>query len=177
MVAERQRTNAPTATAERLAHAGLEDGFEITPPSPDAPGGKMRILGSPLDRLSKAGYITEREYRAGDRYRADIYTAAIDPSAATVDWSRVGGGSGQSVPAMFASQVIADARLRVRNFEKAVPPRSLVSSILFLALVKERELEEFGKELFNTKDAREATVIGRAALKVALASAADVYGM
>ena len=184
MVAERERLDSPdhdkqrrgSATVLRLLKAG-EDGFETTPANREAPAGVQRIIAAPLDRLWKTGGITQREYEAGDRYRADAYMAAIDPGAMTVDWSATGGGFSSKVPAMFTSQQLADARIRWRRIEERIPRQSVVSTVLFLALIKERSLEEIGRSVFARHDQREAAVAGHAGIRVALASLADCNGL
>lgn len=178
IVAERQRTGATTASAERILRAGAEDGYEILPPSEESPSGVQRILAAPLDRMWKQGDITRREYEAGDKYRADRYLAAIDPAAGTVDWSRAGGGgTSNRVPSMFNSQTIADARVRVRKFEKMIPVKSTVAIVLFLGLIKELPFEEIGQTVFHIDNRRYARHAAHGGLRVALASAADAYDM
>lgn len=176
-IADRDRPGTETTTAERVAKAGA-GAVEVTPPSQQAPKGTQRVLSAPLDRLWKDGAITQREYEAGDKFRADAYLAAIDPGSGTVDWHRAGGGgtSGR-VPSMFTAQHIFDARIRWRSVEKAIPKHSIVASALHLGLVHEHSLEELGRSLFARNDKREAMVAGHAGFRVALGALADFYGM
>lgn len=177
LVSERTRTGASTATMERALQVG-EDGFEITPSSKINPRGTMRIVAAPLDRLWKEGKVTQREFEAGDKYRADSYLAAVDPGAGTVDWARAGGGgTSNRVPMMFTAQHIADARIRFREVEQAIPPRSTVATLLYLALIKEQPLAEIGRNTFGRADRKEATVAGMAGVRTALAALADHYGL
>jgi hypothetical protein len=154
------------ATRERLLQAG--DGGSETDPT-----GRQRIVAAPLDRLLATGFITQREYDAGDELRADAYLAAIDPGALTVDWARTSGGFSARVPSMFSAQHIADARLRHRELRKLIT--GTVWRTLELAVVLEVDLPQVGRMVFAIGDAREATVATRAALRVALASLADLY--
>jgi hypothetical protein len=182
-VSERERLGKGTGTSERLRKVGRE-GMELVPALPDTdkrgnqmPAGQVqRVLAAPLDRLWKTGFVTQREYNAGDAYRADAYMAAIDPSALTIDWNRTGGGTSRRVPSMFASQHIADARIRMRNLEQKIPLRSAVSTLLYLALIKEQDFAEIGASMFGLRDRREASVAGRVGLRVALAALADHRG-
>lgn len=168
-VSERQRVGLGTATAERLAKTG-EDGREADPT------GRQRIVAAPLDRLWKAGFITQREFEAGDKYRADAYMAAIDPGSLSVDWSRTAGGTSSRVPTVFTAQHIADARRRIRMVERAIPHRSVVSLLLFFGVVREFGLREIGAQVFGIHDRKDAVLCAKAGLRVALASLADYYG-
>lgn len=167
-VAERQRLAKGTATVERLVQAG-EGGTEVDP------SGRQRVVAAPLDRLDKQGFITSREFQAGDKYRSDHFVAGLDPSAPTVDWGRAIEAGGARSPSMFNSQRIADTRVDLRHLREKIPDRSIVSSVLFIALVKEQPFIEIGR-LFGISDQREATIAGKVGLRVALAALADVYG-
>lgn len=168
-VSERERGHRGTATVERLRKAGSE-GHEIDPT------GRQRIVEAPIDRMWKAGHVTQREFDAADKYRSDAYLAAIDPGALTVDWSRTSGSSSLRIPSMFTAQHIADARIRMRELERDIPNRSVVSTLLYLGLVKEMSLETIGANVFGLHDARDRLVAARAGLRVACASLADVLG-
>ena len=175
LIADQDRPGFETANIERVAKAG-PGGVETTPPSPKAPKGTQRIIAAPLDRLWKAGIITQNEFEAGEKYRADAYLAAIDPSAGTIDWNRAGGGGASSrVPSMFNSQVIADARHRVRDTERAL--NELVRTVLNKALIREHTFEEIGQSMFGLGNHRDAYVGGNVAVRVALSVAAMHYGM
>jgi hypothetical protein len=170
VVSERERTGQGTMTAERILKAG-PDGVETTPAN------VQRVIAAPLDRLWKRGEITQREYDAGDTFRTDAHIAAIDPGAPSVDWNRAGGGNPNvGVPSMFTSQTIADARSRWRRISDRIPERSVVSTILFLGLIRETSLEEIGRSVFGLRDAKDAALSGKAGFRVALASLADHYG-
>lgn len=183
-VSERERLGRGSATVERLNRAGGRDGFEEVAALPDIDrngrpteaGTVQRVIMAPLDRLWKSGYITQREYDAGDRYRADAYLAAIDPGALSIDWNRTSGGSSAKVPSMFNSQHIATARIRMRSIDQKIPRHSIVSAALFLGLVKEKAFSELGQLLFGVRDAESASVAGRAGFRVALAALADCRG-
>lgn len=166
------------ATPERLAKVppeAIETAVTVDPSavSRGAPISVQRLHSAPLDRLWKTGWITQREYDAGDSLRAKAYLAAIDPGAMTVDWSATGGGSSRRIPSMFSSQEVADARLHIRWLRELIG--GVVWDILNLGVILERELDVLGRNIFGVRDAREAAVAARAGVRVALGSLADVY--
>lgn len=172
-VSERERVGHATATVERLLKAG-EEAIEYTPASRGAPGGVQRVSEAPLDRLHRLGEIVEREFNAGDRFRADAYLAAIDPGAKTVDWDAAGGGGGSAkVPIIFSSQHMADARIRHRRIKERVS--GVVWTLAELALIKEMPFVHIGQAVFGREHGRDATVAAQAAVRVMLAALADAY--
>lgn len=170
IVAERERIGRQSATPERMVKAGLEN-VEVGVAS-----NVQRVTDAPLERMRKAGAITDREYRAGEMYCDDHHAAAVDPGAPTVDWNAVGGGFGPRTPSMFASQAVADARERWRRLERAFPGRSLVAAVLKNALVHQHSFTDLGNLILPpSKDRKEMITAGKAALRMALAAAADHY--
>jgi hypothetical protein len=167
-----------TATPERLGHAGdaaVETKPVLDPDKLDrgAPLSYQRVVAAPLDRLRSTGAITEREFNAGDRLRADAYLAAIDPGTSSVDWTATAGTLSGKVPSMFNSQHIADARIRYRDMQKRLT--GLLWEVLEGAVVLEDSLESVGKRILDRRDNREATVAGHAGLRMALHALADRY--
>ncbi|MEP0323283.1 hypothetical protein [Bauldia litoralis] len=177
-VAERLRGGRGTATVERLLQA--DGGKAKTNPEgyeTDSTG-RQRIVAAPLDRLHKDGKITRREFEAGDKYRADAYLSAIDPTTGSVDWASAGGGGRSSkVPSMFESQHIYDARKRWRDLNDKMKRGSVVSSILYLALIHERSIESIGENIFGAGNHRDARNAGYGGFRVALGALADLYNM
>lgn len=166
-VAERRRLDRGTATVERIMHAG-PDALEHTK------AGIQRIVEPPLDRLHKQGFIVRAEYEAGDRFRALAYLAAIDPAAGSVNWEQAGGGgSSAKVPAVFSSQTVADARIRMREIEGKIS--GAIRIVARLALVKEIPLHEIGASMFGYRDRKDAEVAGRVATRMACAALVDIY--
>lgn len=164
-----------TATVERLSMVG-PDGYETATATPEAPSGRQRIITAPLDRLLKADFITQREFDAADKYREDHYLAKLDPSPGAIDLRQAGGGKpGSRPPTAFASQPIADARLRVREAAKAM--RGAVKAVLDMTVIQEKQFGEIGQEVFGLRDKREAAVAGRVAARMSFAALADYYGM
>ena len=169
---EKPKPMIEQATLERLDKAAE---VEVIEPTHVEPSRRQRVLDAPLDRLWKAGTITQREYDAGDKYRADAYLAAVDPAASTVDWNRTGGGFSGRVPDVFTSQVLADARIRWRRINERIPERSVVATMLHLGLIMEQGFEEIGRSIFGHLDSREAVIAARAGFRITLASLADSY--
>lgn len=168
-VAERDRAGLTTATVERLIQAG-EGGHEHTPAN------VQRVTEAPLDRLHKQGFISESEWEAGDRYRADAYLAAIDPSSGGINWDMAGGGGFSSkVPSVFGSQIVYDARRRWREMDAKLSGACKV--VANLALVKEVRLAEIGQAVFGYKDRKDAEVAGRVATRMACAALVDLRRM
>ncbi len=172
VVSERQRVGKATATAERIARAGGLDALE------HADNGRVqRVLDAPLDRLWRFGEIEQREYEAGDDWRAVAYLAAVDPAALTVDWSRAGaGGRSSRVPAVLTVEEMAMAAITRRRQERHFRLGTIVRSVLDRALVHEDSLEEIGKRLFNIGNDRDARKVGLGAVRVALGALADWQG-
>lgn len=167
MVAERERTGRGTATVERLKKPDTE--VETTQSD------TQRVLSAPLDVLWKNGRIIRREFEAGEKYRTEHYLAGLEPSATTVDFDAVGGAFSPKTPTMFNSQRIADARLNCRKLEKDM--RGLNKTVLDKALIHEQGLIEIGEDLFGERTDAVARAAGRAAVRMALASLADYFGM
>ena len=171
------RPTSLSATPERLDRAN--GAMEVVAALRDAnrpeqdPGKVQRIIAAPLDRMWKDGRISQREFEAGDKLRADAHAAAIDPAAGSVDWNRAGGSSGSRVPSMFQSQAVADARLRFRDAEKKIT--GLVWDVLKQTLIHENPLEDVGHVLFAVGQNREAHCAGLGAFRVALGTLADYY--
>lgn len=165
-VAEINRLGRGSATAERM----LQEDTDVE----RGHGGVQRLIEAPLDRLRKQGRITEAEFNAGDRYRADAYLASVDPAAGTVDWNNAGGGgrSGK-VPSMFTSQHIADARMRWRRVNDRIS--GVVAITARLALVKEMPLSDIGRNVMGHADRKDAAVAGAALVRMMCAALADVY--
>lgn len=167
-VEKRTAAGLTTATPERLAKAGVEgDGYEHTATN------VQRIVEAPLDRLWKAGFITQREFEAGENLRKIAHVATIDPSPQSVDLSRVGGGFAAGTPSMFASQEIANARKKWRRIRELVPERSTVWTMLWLGVVKEVTLTDLGVSL-GIVERKEAIAAGKSGFRVALSAFADV---
>jgi hypothetical protein len=126
-VSERERLGKASGTRERLRKVGQE-GMELVPALPDVdkrgnslPAGQVqRVLAAPLDRLWKTGFVTQREYNAGDAYRADAYMAAIDPSALTIDWNRTGGeaNSANAKPPIIMRECVMAARSAIDDCQR-----------------------------------------------------------
>lgn len=172
-VAERERTGLGTATLERLLKVG-EEGHEHTPATPQHPGGVQRVTEAPLDRLHRQGFITAFEFESGDRYRADAYLAAVEPTIGSVDWNSAGGGGRSSkVPAMFAAQAVYDARKRVRAIDNRMS--GVIRVVARLALVKEAGLAEIGTVVFGFGDRKEAAIAGKVATRMACGALVDLY--
>lgn len=171
-VAERQRVGLATATVERLLKVG-EDGHEHTPATSQQVS-VQRVLEAPLDRLHRQGFITEAEFDAGDRYRADAYLAAVEPTVGSVDWNSAGGGGRSAkVPSMFGSQVVYDARRRVRAIDGRMS--GVVRVVATLALVRERSLTEIGQAVFDFGNRNEAMIAGKVATRMACGALVDLY--
>jgi len=161
-----ERGGGTSATAERL----LQDDLDVE----RGHGGVQRMLAAPLDRLHKQGFIVRAEFEAGDRYRADAYLSAIDPAAGSVDWEQAGGGGRSAkVPTVFSSQIIADARIRMREIEGKIS--GAIRIVARLALVKELPTYEIGASVFGYRDRKDAEVAGRVATRMACAALVDVY--
>jgi len=167
------------ATPERLRHAG-EEGVEVVPAMRDRDRPEQitplqpKVVSAPLDRMWKDGRITQEEFNAGDRYRSDAYLAAVDPGAGTVDWNRAGsGGNGSRVPSVFSAQVVADARMRWRDSNRAMS--ELTRIVLAHALIDEHKLEEIGQAVFGFRNHRDAAASGQAAVRMALSGLARHY--
>lgn len=166
-VSERERAGLTTATAERLVQAG-EGGHEHTQTN------VQRITEAPLDRLHKQGFLSLSEWDAGDRYRADAYLAAINPSTGSINWDMAGGGGFSSkVPSVFGSQVVYDARRRWRFTESRLS--GAIRTVAHLALVRESNLAEIGQVVFGYADRKDAAVAGRVATRMVCAALVDVY--
>jgi hypothetical protein len=171
-VAERQRLGLGTATVERLIQAG-EGGHEHTPATGQQ-ASVQRVTEAPLDRLHRLGFITEAEFDAGDRYRADAYLAAVEPTVGSVDWNSAGGGGRSAkVPSMFGSQAVCDARRRVRAMEARMSGVTRV--VATLALVREAHLHEIGQSVFGFRDRKDAAIAGRVATRMACGALVDLY--
>jgi hypothetical protein len=166
-----------TATPERLAKVddAVATELEVDPAKADrgAPLSHQRIVAAPLDRLWRAGVITQREYTAGDWLRADAYLAAIDPGASSVDWMAPAGTLSGKIPSMFSAQHIADARIRYRDMQKRM--RGVAWSVLYTAVISEATLYEVGRAVLGYRHQRDAPVAATAALRVALCALADRY--
>lgn len=171
-VIERERTGLGTATVHRLLKVGM-DGHEHTPATAQQ-ASVQRVTEAPLDRLDRLGFITTAEFESGDRYRADAYLAAVEPTCGSVDWNSAGGGGRSSkVPAMFGAQAVYDARKRVRAIDDRMS--GVVRVVARLALVKETHLAEIGQAVFGLTDRKEAMVAGKVATRMTCAVLVDLY--
>ena len=167
MVAERERTGRGTATVERLTKPNAE--VETTQ------SGVQRVSESPLELLWKDARITRREYQAGEKYAEEHYIAGLDPSPSSVNWDATGGGFGPKAPSMYSSQRIADARLNWRKLEKDM--RGLNKAVLDHALIHREPFAAIGGDLFGERNEHYARAAGRVAVRMALSSLADYFGM
>lgn len=171
-VAERQRVGLSTATVERLLKVG-EDGHEHTQATSQQVS-VQRVLEAPLDRLHRQGFITEAEFEAADRYRADAYLAAVEPTVGSIDWNSAGGGGRSAkVPAMFGSQEVYDARKRHRAIDSRMAGVTRV--VATLVMIRETSLAEVGQTVFGYRDRKDAEVAGRVAARMACGSLMDLY--
>lgn len=155
------------ATPERLVKAGIA--YELT-------GNEVqRVTEAPLDRLRHHRRITHRQFEAGDRFRRDAYTARVEPTAASVDWSSIGANFGPKTPSMFTSQAIADARQRHRRAEAALG--GLFIEPMEWVLIEERAVHEYGRVRQGYANERDAMVAGLTVFRFGLLILADHYNL
>lgn len=131
----RKRAAATVATAkfdlgtpppEQLAKGVYRTVKIKDPDAPEARLIKRNFTGRTIDLWRARGMITERQYRAAERYRDDWDKAGFQRSiVSNYDITSTGGGAGTHMPAMPGTLAQMDAWRRF-NDARAVLSRSLV---------------------------------------------------
>jgi hypothetical protein len=162
-------------TAERLARA--EGDVAMVDVEPDDAGPASRVLrltdASPLERLFGRGILDERQHAAGARFWKDWYHAGLVQRTTSAysdsPWPR----SERSGMAKTELQVLARQRLR--------SARSVIGThlgrIAEAILIDECDPADAGRRLFGRRDGSQARASATDALKIALDTLADHYGL
>lgn len=161
-------------TPEQQARHRYEEIDPATIDSREQPIGrtKRNLSGTPLDRYRQRGGIDERQWRAGDRLRADHFLAGLQPRVVQ-SYSLGASGGGEAAWQIPASERQAVARARLRHALAAVGPR--LASILLAVVCHERPAGGIGGDF--GRSGRNAEVAGMTLLALALDVLADGYGL
>lgn len=127
----------------------------------------------PIDDYRERGTITERQFQAGDRLWWNLYHAGLAPK---VTANLLGmGGSGECTYGMAVTERQADARKAVREARCAVGSR--LWSVLSLVVWGEFAASAWAQSSGGVKDDRDARTAGMLALRLALDTLADHWGL
>ncbi|MBM3490306.1 MAG: hypothetical protein FJX68_07625 [Alphaproteobacteria bacterium] len=159
-------------TPKQQARNRYEEIDPATIDSGEQPIGRVKrnLTGNPLDRYRQRGNLSERQWRAGDRLRADHFLAGLE---LRVVQSYSLGSSGDAGWQMPAGERQAAARERLRRALLAAGPR--LSAILIAVACQERPAGGIGGEV--GRSGRNAEVAGMTLLTLALDVLADQYGL
>lgn len=179
----KKNKNKLKAKKKRKANQRLDFGPEeldqhhtlpkVYDPDPDRPGhlvlhrrNKTQTI---LDRYHHKGFITERQWRAGDRLRMRLRTAGLD-AFVTVDLLKIGG---QSASFMIpTSEAMAVARQDVRRTFAAVG--SMMTKVL-MAIIHDN-IDVLQDYLPCNNNPAQLRASQQATVKLTLESLADHYG-
>jgi hypothetical protein len=160
-------------TPEQQARNRYEEIDPATIDSGEQPIGRVKrnLTGNPLDRYRQRGGLSERQWRAGDRLRADYFLAGLQPRV--VQSYSLGSSSGDTGWQMPASERQAASRERLRKALCAVGPR--LTAVLLGVVCQETPAGGIGSAL--GRSGRNAEVAGMTMLALALDLLADHYGL
>lgn len=125
-----------------------------------------RVAASPLDHYVGRDHLTDRQFRAGDRFRADYFRAGLVPPLARRLGAPIDGGPAGLTP---SERQIA-ARQRWRRAITAVGQR--LSPVLIAVCCEERTAAQW-----SNRQGRGGEIEGMTTLRLALDTLGDHYGL